>query len=272
MTDLKKENEKFDDIMDIFHSEIEIHLKSIFCSACLGRVSQLSESPNILKCTTKKCRKKRLLFSSEPFFNSNLSWENLCKIIFLFAYNYSTKEISLIVNVSKKSIRNITKIVGDKLNPEYTIGGENIVVEIDESKFGKRKYNKGHKVDGVWVVGMVERTKDRNIILFAVKKRNGATLNSLITKFVKKKTIIYTDCWKGYNDLKSLNYIHSTVNHSKFFKDPETLVHTNTIEGTWSAVKKQIPSRCRSFNAITRYLNLFMFNRKYDAIRFRMLI
>ena len=31
------------------------------------------------------------------------------------------------------------------------IGGLDKIVEIDESKFGKRKYNKGRKVDGVWV-------------------------------------------------------------------------------------------------------------------------
>lgn len=29
--------------------------------------------------------------------------------------------------------------------------GEPRVVEIDESKFGKRKYNKGHRVEGQWV-------------------------------------------------------------------------------------------------------------------------
>lgn len=31
-----------------------------------------------------------------------------------------------------------------------------IVVEIDESKFGKRKYYKGRWVDGVWVFGGIE--------------------------------------------------------------------------------------------------------------------
>ncbi|KAI8324220.1 hypothetical protein EDC96DRAFT_472552, partial [Choanephora cucurbitarum] len=31
--------------------------------------------------------------------------------------------------------------------------GNSIVVEIDESKFGKRKYFRGHHVEGVWVVG-----------------------------------------------------------------------------------------------------------------------
>ena len=38
------------------------------------------------------------------------------------------------------------------------IGGEGIVVEIDESKFGKWKYSRGHKVDDVWVLEIVERT------------------------------------------------------------------------------------------------------------------
>lgn len=33
---------------------------------------------------------------------------------------------------------------------------ERVVVEVDEYKFGKRKYHKGHQVEGVWVVGGVE--------------------------------------------------------------------------------------------------------------------
>lgn len=35
------------------------------------------------------------------------------------------------------------------------IGGENIVVEIDKSKFTKRKYNRGHKVSGGWVLKII---------------------------------------------------------------------------------------------------------------------
>ena len=38
------------------------------------------------------------------------------------------------------------------------IGGPGIIVEMDESKFGHRKYNRGHRVESPWVVGGVERT------------------------------------------------------------------------------------------------------------------
>ncbi|KCZ81632.1 hypothetical protein H312_00956, partial [Anncaliia algerae PRA339] len=44
---------------------------------------------------------------------------------------------------------------------------------IDESKFCTRKYNKGHKVKGVWVLDCVERTHQRKNILKQSQKRGG---------------------------------------------------------------------------------------------------
>ena len=79
------------------------------------------------------------------------------------------------------------------------IGGEGIIVEVDESKFGKRKYHRGHRVDGVWVLGLVERTTARKMILIPVIKRDSATLTSLIFQYVKPGSIIFSDGWKGYN-------------------------------------------------------------------------
>ena len=35
------------------------------------------------------------------------------------------------------------------------IGGPGITVQLDESKFGKRKYNKGRRTEGHWVLGMI---------------------------------------------------------------------------------------------------------------------
>lgn len=39
------------------------------------------------------------------------------------------------------------------------IGGEGVVVAVDESKFGKRKYNHGHHVKGGWVLGGAGETE-----------------------------------------------------------------------------------------------------------------
>lgn len=42
------------------------------------------------------------------------------------------------------------------------------IVEIDESKFDKRKYYKGHIMDGAWVRGCIEKTEKKKIVLIAV--------------------------------------------------------------------------------------------------------
>ncbi|KAG1606733.1 hypothetical protein G6F45_013916 [Rhizopus arrhizus] len=68
--------------------------------------------------------------------------------------------------------------------------GQPIVVEIDESKFGKRKYNKGKRVDGVWVVGGVERTPERKMFLLTVPNRNQNTLKLIIDTFVKDGSLV----------------------------------------------------------------------------------
>jgi hypothetical protein len=36
--------------------------------------------------------------------------------------------------------------------------GPSAVVEIDESKFGERNYNRGHRVGGVWIFVMIKKT------------------------------------------------------------------------------------------------------------------
>jgi hypothetical protein len=50
------------------------------------------------------------------------------------------------------------------LSDTRQIGGQDIIVEIDASKFGKRKHNRGHYVDGAWVFGGVENTPERRLL------------------------------------------------------------------------------------------------------------
>jgi len=50
------------------------------------------------------------------------------------------------------------------------IGGPNKTVEIDESKFGKRKFYRGHHVEGCWVFGGIERESGK-VFMEIVEKR-----------------------------------------------------------------------------------------------------
>ena len=144
------------------------------------------------------------------------------------------------------------------------IGGEGIIVEIDESKFGKRKYHKGKKVDGVWVFGGCERGNCQNSFFEVVENRSTEVLEALIVKYIRKGSVIYSDCWKSYNKdrLEGLGYTHGTVNHSQHFKDPVSGVHTNTIESTWHHLKHFKHHR-QSKELKASYFAEFIFRRKF---------
>ena len=79
------------------------------------------------------------------------------------------------------------------------IGGDGHIVEVDESKFGKRKYNSGRRVVGKWVLGGVSRTTGECFLVECPdNRRNHHTLLSLIKRYINPGTTILSDRWKGY--------------------------------------------------------------------------
>ena len=126
------------------------------------------------------------------------------------------------------------------------IGGPGNVAEIYESKFGKRKYHKGRKVNGLWVFVGIKRDTQR-LFLRTVCDRSSATLIPIIREFIVPGTKIISDCWKSYDRLSQEEYIHGTVNHSVEFVNSATGDHTNTIESTWRAVKRSLPKSRKGF-------------------------
>lgn len=60
------------------------------------------------------------------------------------------------------------------------------IVEVDESCFMKRKYNRGGHTNKVWVFGGIERGTGRAFMVPCPNnKRNAATLIPLIRHFIK---------------------------------------------------------------------------------------
>ena len=55
------------------------------------------------------------------------------------------------------------------------LGGRGKIVEIDEAKFGRRKYNRGRIVEGQWVFGGIERGTGKSFFV-PVDTRDADTL------------------------------------------------------------------------------------------------
>ncbi|KAF7689083.1 hypothetical protein CDIK_2898 [Cucumispora dikerogammari] len=71
--------------------------------------------------------------------------------------------------------------------------------------------------------------------------RNKATLHNIVNKHVDKRSDIITDKWKAYNGPNKVFSTHKTICHRKHFVCPKnTLIHTQTIESTWSVLKRYV--------------------------------
>ena len=178
--------------------------------------------------------------------------------------NKTTEEECAISNKSIVDWYNFCREVCATIIEEEStqIGGVGEVVEIDESKFGKRKYHKGRRVDGVWVFGGIDR-RTRQCFLVTVEDRSEATLIPIIQKYIKPGTTIMSDCWKAYTKLEQLGYKHGTVNHSVEFVNSATGDHTQTIESTWRSVKGSLPRYGTQKHFYESYFAEYLFRHKY---------
>ncbi|GFV18000.1 putative transposase-like protein [Trichonephila clavipes] len=135
--------------------------------------------------------------------------------------------IAFELNVTKKTVTDWMSFCSEVcmemcVYESSMLRGPDVIVEIDESMYGKRK------------------SKD--------------TLLASIKSNIKEGTTIISDCWKSYDCLEDEGFLHLSVNHKMYFKDPETGSHTNSIEGSWSAIKKSLRGIRRCGDQFDSYL------------------
>jgi transposase-like protein len=120
-------------------------------------------------------------------------------------------------------------------------------VEVDETYIGGKNKNRhsNKKVANsqgrstkskTAVFGLVER--NGRVVAMKVNNTSGHTLKPLINAHVTPDTNLMSDEWKAYTGLSKM-YNHKFVKHG----DGEYVngdIHTNTIEGFWSLLKRGI--------------------------------
>ena len=155
-------------------------------------------------------------------------------------------------NTAAYYFQRLREIIVDELEQESyeTFDGE---IEVDESYFGgARKGNRGRGAAGkVPVFGLLKR--NGKVYTKIIPDASGASLLPTIERKVIPDSIVYSDCWRGYNVLDVSGFKHYRINHSKLFADKQS--HINGIESFWNQAKRHM----RKFNGVPKaHFGLFL--------------
>jgi transposase-like protein len=179
----------------------------------------------------------------------------------------SAKQIQRETGVTYKTAWRMFKQIRTLMSEEIGLEGE--AVEIDEMYAGgKRKSGRGRPMAGdktkTAVVGMIER--NGRVVARTVKDVRAETLKGVIHEYVLPESIVYTDELPAYNTISDhRRYNHRRINHSAGVY-VQGNVHTNTIEGFWSLIKRGIGGTHHAVSQkfLQEYLNeySFRYNRR----------
>ncbi|MBX3163977.1 MAG: IS1595 family transposase [Bacteroidetes bacterium] len=267
-------------LLKAFHSEqicIE-HLEKLRWNGNV--ISPFDETSKVYKCAGNKYRCKNTgkyfnVRTGTLFDNTKIELQKWFLAIYIVTSHkkgISSLQLAKDIDVTQKTawfmLQRIRNCFGIE-NPHSGNGGSlDNEVEIDEAFVGGKNKNrhKSKKVensqgrsykDKTPVLGMVER--GGKLAAKTIENTQAETLTPEIVAAVKQTANIYTDEWLGYKDIKWI-YDHAFVKHNSH-EYVNGRVHTNTIEGFWSLLKRGIFGIYHSTSKkhLQKYVDEFVF-------------
>jgi transposase-like protein len=155
-----------------------------------------------------------------------------------------------------------------ELHPEASgpLGGENKVVEVDESYVGgKARNRKNHVPPKEAVVSLVER--DGRVRSHHVADVTAKTLKPILKAQLDGRSYVMTDEGPVYPPITKEFAGHGTVNHSIEEYVRGGFWHTNTVESYFSILKRGLTGTYHHVSArhLKRYLGEFDFRHNERA-------
>ena len=120
----------------------------------------------------KKHRVKVLIRKGSWFDNSKMTLEEILKLTYWWCQDLDQTQIKQELRLAESTGVDWDSFCHEVCEITLLENGEKLgrngkLVQIDESKFGKRKYHGGHHVEGQWVFGRIEEDS-RKCFLVAV--------------------------------------------------------------------------------------------------------
>jgi transposase-like protein len=237
------------------------------CPHCKSQ--RISIHSNDVLFTCLECKKQFTVRIGTIFEDSRLPLFKWFVSIYLFTSlkkGISSIQLAKYIGVTQKTawfvLHRIREVMNGRGNPFDGIS------EVDECYLGGREgnkhLNKKGLVDKTPVIGIVNRDT-KQVKAMKVPTAEKDFLLPKIYFNIKKGSAIVTDNYGAYNSL-SKHYTHEVVKHSagQYVKTNSRVafkIHTNTIEGFWSQVKRGIYGiyHWASKKHINRYLSEYSF-------------
>ena len=174
----------------------------------------------------------------------------------------SAKQLERELGVTYKTAWRMANLIRNELmvQDDEPFSGE---VEADETYVGGRRRGTkrgrpsedSHKTP---VFGMVQRSG--RVAAVAVRNAKAKSVMPHVRKRVLPSSVVYTDELRSYDGLERAGYQHRRIHHAeKVYVSGD--VHTNTIEGFWSLMKRGINGVYHAVSAkhLQGYLNEYAF-------------
>jgi transposase-like protein len=221
------------------------------CHYCESEKSYLIEDGKRFKCGS--CLKKYSVTVGTIFHASNIKLNKWLTAIYLITAHkkgISSYQLGRDLGVSQKTGWFMLHRIREMLRMKQSVKLDN-VVEVDEVYIGGKVANmskakrKQAKEEGTkfsaktMVMGLLERSGDLKLIPVG-KGSDVSAIPPIVKNNVEENAVIITDSSSAYLGLEKAYAGHEVVNHSANEYVREGNIHTNSIEGAFSLLKRSI--------------------------------